>query len=170
MLDKIFEPDKTATLSPAELLEQLTAFEQTDSVTRFNQLYQAIEWQTVAAPHFIKAIELAIWFNLPERAAHLAQRGQERFPAHTDLHYWAQVLAPPQVVSQTPVAEETGQARETGQQASAHWFKTQADRYRGQWVAVQDGQLLATATTRQAVVDQLKQRDVESQPIVTRVL
>lgn len=170
MLDKIFESDKAANLSQAELFERLTAFEQTDSVTAFNNLYRAIEWQTAAAPHFVKAIKLAIWFNLPERAAHLAQRGRERFPAQTDLQYWAQVLAPPQVVSQTPVAEETGQARETGQQASAQWFKTQADRYQGQWVAVQDGQLLATAATRQAVVDQLKQRDVESQPIVTRVL
>jgi hypothetical protein len=73
-------------------------------------------------------------------ARKLSAQGQRLYPAHADLQKLAHLLAPPHV----KVGER---ASGTSRRRDFAWLKHHSDPYRGQWVVLRDGELVAAAST-----------------------
>ena len=93
----------------------------------------------------------------------LAQLGGRLFPDHERGQRAARVLAP-------PVVRAVRAPRARGLDASMAWFDEHASQYRGQWVAVREGQLLAAAESLEELMPVIGDGEDAISTIVTRVL
>jgi hypothetical protein len=108
----------------------------------FVQSVAAINWYKRSAKDFERAIRLALQAGALLMARQLSELGAQRYPDHAKLQKFARILAPPRVIdAHLPPDPNAG--------ADIEWLKTHADEYRGQWVAIQGGELLASAPTMQ---------------------
>ena len=86
---------------------------------------------------FIRAIQQAFEADSPQLAEQLAQEGAQRYPEHDELQKYARVLAPPTV----RVVPSTTDSRAAAK-ADHEWLNTHWEDYRGNWIALQAGELL----------------------------
>jgi hypothetical protein len=110
----------------------------------FIQVCQTIDWQTKSADDHITAIQLALAAGAHLAARHLALEAAQRFPDHVEIQKYAHVLSPPSVTKSTLPADPSVKA-------NRDWLSTHGDLYRGQWVALQNGQLLGAASSPDAL-------------------
>lgn len=136
----------------------------TDNPHRFVAWANLVDWSTSTPGEFIKAVDLALSLELASLARELAQEGRSRFPEHKRLDQVARVLAPPTVQA------NPGMLPAEGLDLSMAWLREHVGQYRGSWVAVRGGCLVATADTLEELEVLISQAvDLES-TIVTRVL
>lgn len=90
-----------------------------------------------SAEAYVHAIAKALSTGEFGLARQLALEGIERYPTHEELHKCAHVLAPP--TSRVVPASSTSRA---SIKANNAWLKAHWQDYRGQWIAVRDGQLV----------------------------
>jgi hypothetical protein len=117
---------------------------------------QAIDWSERPAEDFVRAIDLALLAGAFLAARNLSAEGANRFPDHTRLKNMAYILAPP-VVRSVP-----GDGNPTWK-ANRAWLKTHWNEYKGQWVALHNGQLLAVGPSPAELEQQLgdlRNRDI----------
>jgi len=88
-----------------------------------------------------KAIQFALLHDALKLARQLADAGLKRYPESEELKRYVVVLAPPRVI-------ETGKRSGRDFSKSMRWLSAYSHEYVGQWVALQDGELLGTAATR----------------------
>ena len=97
---------------------------------------------------FISAMRTAIERSDRGTAQLLSIQAVEHYPDHKELKKYACVLAPPRVtVNQRPPERDT--------QVNQDWIKENRTQYRGQWVALHNGHLLASARKVDEFIDQL---------------
>ena len=73
------------------------------------------------------------------------------------LRHWQEVLAPAKILGTSP-------ADEPDRTDDFHWIKSHWQEYRGQWVALFGGQLLAHGDSLGDVLDHLRSTGQESRP------
>ncbi len=96
---------------------------------------------------FTAAINRALSTEAVRLARALVEQGLAQYPDNEQLHKYQRGIAPPKVTNRTP--STSNHAR------TMHWLSQHSHEYVGQWIAVQDGQLLGTGDTRQALAGQL---------------
>ena len=128
----------------------------------FAQTVQSIDWSLQPPELFLRAIDLALALEMAIVARQLAKDGFRRFPNHTRLQDAYTVLSP----AKAHILRETGDSSIT---QSMRVVNTQAEKYRGQWVALKDGQVLSAAATLKALHSQLEPADDHS-ILITKVL
>lgn len=96
----------------------------------------------MAPEDIIYAIKRAFETDSPRLAERLAKEGAERYPKHAELQKYARVLAPPTVrlVPSTPESR-------AAVKANSKWLKAHRNEYVGNWIALQNGQLLHVSST-----------------------
>jgi hypothetical protein len=128
---------------------------------QFVRIAEGIDWSSQAAEELLRAIDLALSMELADLAIRLAQAGKSFFPDHERMQQAAQVLAPPRVrTSYIPPAK--------GLDVSAEWLRINANQYRGQWIAIREGQLVGSAHSLQELAAVIQQDPVST--LVTKVL
>jgi hypothetical protein len=110
----------------------------------FIRVCQTIDWQARSANDHIAAIQLALAAGAHLAARHLALEAAQRFPDHVEIQKYAHVLSPPSVTKSTLPADPSVKA-------NRDWLSTHGDLYRGQWVVLQNGQLLVAASSPDAL-------------------
>ena len=110
----------------------------------FVEAASEIDWSQCRATEFVRAVRLALAAGAHLLARHLAMRGTRLYPGHRELEQMARILAPPRVV-------RTDLPSVPSLRANQAWLQAHADEYRGQWVALRDGVLLARADTARQV-------------------
>lgn len=114
----------------------------------FMLAYQKIDWQTRAATDFIQAVQLALTAGAHLVARKLAELGAAHYPQDAYLKKAAYILAPPKVIARDlPPRPDL--------RANRDWIMSQSNAYRGKWVALRNGELLATADSFDALADQV---------------
>lgn len=78
----------------------------------------------------------------------IATEGLKHFPEHAELQKYAYILAPTKVTS-----VDRGGHPEIG--ADHEWMKKNRLEYRGRWVAIKNGQLLASGKNLDEIVEQI---------------
>jgi Arc/MetJ-type ribon-helix-helix transcriptional regulator len=89
---------------------------------------------------YLQALAHALRTGEFGRARQVAMEGAARYPAHAELQKCAHVLAPP-----TVRAVPASAASRASVQANHAWMHAHWQDYRGQWVAVRDGQFVHAA-------------------------
>ena len=103
---------------------------------------------TKTAEEFIKAADVEFERGDWNGAWKVAVEGLKYHPDHAELKKYAHILAPPKVTS-----VDRGGHPEV--RANREWMKENRARYRGQWVAIKNGQLLATGNSHDEVIAQV---------------
>lgn len=114
----------------------------------FGIALKAINWQARQPADFVRAVDLALMAGAYLAARRLASQGATQYPHYLELQNLAQILAPPKVTVGTggPRADV---------EANRVWLRTNWDQYHGQWVAIQNGNLLGVAESLDALVAQV---------------
>lgn len=128
----------------------------------FVSLIEHMDWSTRQPDELIAAIDLALSQEMASLAIGLAQRGKDLFPHHERIQRAARVLAP-------PIARRTKLPAARGLTASRAWLRAHAKEYRGQWVAVREGELLANGDTLEALEDVIGRGRKATNTIITRI-
>lgn len=88
----------------------------------------------------LNIIDLALHYNMSKIAKQLVQKAHTHFPDHANIQRVAHVLT-------LAKAQHINTVHPEGLHASQTWLQEHASDYRGVWVALRDGALLAQAKT-----------------------
>ncbi len=102
----------------------------------------------LTAAEFVQLIRLALASDRGLLARRFANQGAAAHPQHDELARFAVALAPPKYVSPQPYVNQNWQANRV-------WLKQHGSQYRGQWVALRDGQFFAAAPTPKQLAEVL---------------
>jgi len=111
-----------------------------------------IDWLQRPASEFARAVRLALAAGAHLLARNLAAQGARLYPDHPELQKMARILAPPRVL-------RTNLPPDLSARTNLEWMRAHATEYRGQWVALKNGVLLATAPTACELKKQLPTTD-----------
>lgn len=98
---------------------------------------------------FISAIRIALATDAPLVARRLAELANERYPHHPEIAKANRILRPPRVVPAS--------GRKVDVQANRAWLLEHRDEYKGRWVALLDGQLLADSASVDSLIENVGQ-------------
>ncbi|MBL7184655.1 MAG: hypothetical protein ISS50_09435 [Anaerolineae bacterium] len=118
----------------------------------FVRVTSGIDWMQRPANDFVRAVRLALAAGAHLLARNLASQGARLYPDHSELRKMAHILDPARVVNAN--IPPTPSVR-----ANRVWLRDHAYEYKGQWVALQEGTLLATGATARGVWDRLESTD-----------
>lgn len=129
----------------------------------YSRIVDEIEWSTKSETLFREAIQMAFTLEAAKVAYKLAVLGHQQFPDSSWMKWAEHVFAPPRLLDKhvPPVP---------GLDDSTKWLQEHANEYRGMWVAVLDGTLVANAPSRKALFEELG--DIGDNPhlVTARVL
>jgi len=100
---------------------------------------------------FIHAIQTALKSGDYGTAQQLSIEAVKHYPKQEELLKYAHVLAPPKVtVDKRPLNRDT--------EVNQDWVRQHRNQYRGQWVALCNGHLLASANSINQLIEQLSDK------------
>lgn len=133
--------------SSVSLWNQLAQAAQTHNAQAFVMAYQAIDWTTRSPAEFARAIQWALTAGAHLTARSLATAGAAQYPDDAELQKAARILAPPKLLRRLPAEPE--------KRANHEWLRVNRTAYRGKWVALRNGHLLATANAFRELTEQV---------------
>ncbi len=131
-------------------------------IQRFSEICRAINWRARPPADFVQAIELALKTGSLMTARQLAEEGARYHPTAEELRKYARVLATPKLLRANLPAD-------LGPRADLIWFREHSASYRGKWVALRHGTLLADAPTLQEVLAKIGDPKAIKGLLLTRV-
>lgn len=118
------------------------------NIAPFALSFQRIDWNTRSVEEVVEGARLALGVGAHLLARDLVLANAPRFPDHPELQKMAHILAPPRVtVSPTPP--------DPSRKGNMTWLKNHWEAYRGKWVALRSGELLAVADSMNALLEQV---------------
>lgn len=127
-------------LSPDVLLKACEEAAEKEHRGALADLVKKIDWQERNAEELRRVIELSLSLEMVRLARELAALGRRLFPDDKKIERIDYVIASPQVIGTRP-------AQDLKLKASKKWLVENASNYRGQWVAVREGNFLNSAPT-----------------------
>ncbi|WP_199248179.1 hypothetical protein [[Phormidium] sp. ETS-05] len=94
---------------------------------------------------FINAADQELMRQDWKAAWKIATEGLQHFPDHAELQKYAYILAPPKVTS---VPRDPNR----DVQGDIDWLKQNRDEYRGRWVGIKNGELLAVGNSHDEII------------------
>ncbi len=125
-----------------EVQTLLEEYAQAGERQQFVALAKTVDWSVCKPEELLRTIDLALSLELSTLAIKLAQQGKRLFPKHERIQQAAQVLTP-------PVGREGTTSYVQNLSTSQLWLREHAPEYRGRWVAVREGELVATGESLQ---------------------
>jgi len=129
-------------------IEQLIKASQAMNESLFVTVANSIDWSIRPVEDYLKAVQLALSAGAHLKARHLAMAGGERFSDHAEMQKYTRILAPAKIVKSHLPPDPEGAK-------DMRWLKEHHDEYRGQWVALLHGELLATASSLKELIQQI---------------
>lgn len=106
----------------------------------FARVVGSMNWARCSAAEFVEAVRLALKVGAHLTALNLVTRGIQRYPQNSGLQKMSRLLGPPRVLkTDLPPIQSL--------KANREWIRSHAVEYRGQWVALQEGRLIASASS-----------------------
>lgn len=109
-------------------------------IIEFQTLINEISWSNRPSLDFIRAIRMALELEAPLIARKLAEQGAEYHPANPELSKMARILAPPEVFTDIRLPRLDIKANKL-------WIDAHRKEYKGKWVALHNGELIASENT-----------------------
>jgi hypothetical protein len=112
----------------------------------------------LSADAYVQAVGSFLESEQPAAAKEMAALAVELFPGHAELEKMNRVLNP----SQVTVSSYQGPDRTW----EFDWLRRNRDAYRGQWVALGGGELIAASDNVQDLIRAVRARDLDGHPLV----
>lgn len=121
-------------------LARLEAAVDAGNMDEFTHIYQSIDLNELPAVDLVRIARLALNHGAINLAKDACNRGLARFPDSFELVKMHTIFQPPHItVSRRPP--------QAGTRANTQWLTAHGDEYRGKWVALRAGTLVASATS-----------------------
>lgn len=120
--------------------------------TAFVEVAERIDWSQRPPIDFVRGVRLALSAGAHLLARNLAIEGARLYPGHVELRKMTRILAPARVVNADVLPTPSVGANQA-------WLRDHADEYKGQWVALREGTLLAAGATARGVWNRLESTD-----------
>ncbi len=114
----------------------------------FLEALKEVEWRNRTPGDFTRAIQLAFKVGAHLAAGQLSVEGAKYHPDDPEIQKYARVLAPPKVVSRRLPPN-------VSRKANRDWLMAHSGEYKGQWVAVRNGELLGEAKSLKELVEKI---------------
>lgn len=152
---------RTSTVSQDYEMALLEAASSISNGKAFAEIVNKIAWEYRPVEDFLKAVRLALSVGAHLQARKLAIEGGLRFTGNAEMQKYARILAPTKVL-------DAHLPPDPGAAADMQWLKIHRDEYRGWWVALRNGVLLASAKSRKELLvklEDLKDKSVLITPV-----
>lgn len=127
------------------LMARLKAAAEDGDGAAFLSAYRELDGEELSAEDYIQIMRLSLEVGAYLLAREVSTQAVNRYPEHTELRKYARLMAPAKVIGTSPA---TGQSLA----ANRNWMKANGATYRGQWVMLEDGQLLGAANSLEDLV------------------
>jgi hypothetical protein len=124
----------------ARLLVRLGRVSRAGDVRAFLNTLQKMKWEQRPAEDFVHAIKLALNVSAPTSAQFIYDEGVKRHPESLELKRYARLFAPARPSIRTSPPNPT-------LKANREWLKLHRAEHRGEWIALRNGELLATGSS-----------------------
>lgn len=138
-IDITFANQSTSSIDTHALTMLETAL-LTQNTMEFKALAEKIQWSNKTPLELIKAIRKALALEAPLIARKLAEQGVKYHPTHPEINKMAGILA-------SPVATSVIPSTKLDVKANKLWIQKYREKYRGKWVALRNGDLIASRLT-----------------------
>jgi hypothetical protein len=125
------------------LWRQLADAAEAGDAQAFVNAYHLIDWSFCTPAEFARAMHWALTAGAHLTARSLATTGAAQYPDEAELQKAARILAPPKLLRRLPAEPE--------KRANQEWLRAHRLEYRGQWVALRNGQLVGSSDSLQAL-------------------
>lgn len=121
----------------ARLFYRLSRVANSGDTRAFSNTVQKIKWDQRSANDFVTAIKLALKVSSPSSAQSVFDKGIKRHPNSSGLKSYSLLFArgTARPLSSNPTLR-----------ANREWLKQHRTEFRGQWIALQNGELLASGS------------------------
>ncbi len=133
---------------------------QTGDEATFVHVASEVNWAERPSDDLARAVRLALAAGAHLFARNLAAEGARLYPNHHELRKMARLLAPPRIV-------HTDRPSVPSVEPNHEWLRSHSTEYRGRWVALRNGELLAAGSAARELKAQL---DTLEGVLLTRVL
>jgi hypothetical protein len=134
-----FEP----TTDESEIRHDLDVIEaalRSGDVRLVGLLLASMQWEDRTAEDLIRAIHTSLEAGFHKKAWELAAVAAKRFPDHPEVQKIVNILSPARIVkTNLPSDPDIG--------ADMRWLKEHSEEYRGKWIAIKGGKLLAAESS-----------------------
>jgi hypothetical protein len=152
-------PHFNATESIGNELDILMMAAELGDEALFERTAKQVQWSQRPASDFVRGVHLALSAGAHLRARLLATEGARLYPDDSKIQKMARILAPPRIV-------RTDVSPDPSVQANHNWLRTHSEEHQGEWVALRNGSLLATAATAEELRSTLDSTD---RVLITRI-
>ena len=139
--------DDGAEADRSAALQEIDQAARAEDIASFVRATRQIDWSVVPADELADTIQLALRIEAHAIAHELAGIGGRLHPSHPLLARMARILAPPRFLG-TRAADPSLAA---SMAANREWLQRESPSYRGSWVALRDGRVLAHGDTAEAL-------------------
>ncbi len=154
---------ETATETLAiNLLFRLEQYTYEQKHEQFRAIVETEDWSLHPPTEILRVVDLALHLGMNQQAMQLAQEAAQLYPHHERVQRAARVLAPAS-------GRTTQTVHPVGLQASREWLRSNAQAYRGQWVAVYAGELAGVAGTLKKLQAMVSQKYTLESLLITKV-
>jgi len=140
--------ERTLTVKQDNKMSLLMAVASLGDIGKFAETVSSMAWDLRPIEDFLSAIKLALKCGAHEQARKLATAGGQRFLENVEMQKYARILAPSKIVNGLLPPDHDAAA-------DMQWIKANGEKYRGQWVALRGGTLLASDFSRNELLVQL---------------
>jgi hypothetical protein len=110
------------------------------NIDQFNDIYQGIDLHGRPESDMVCIVHLALGIGAMTAARETCAYGLTHFPANGELIKMQTIFTPPRITVNR-------QPSPAGTRANTEWLATHGDEYRGKWVALQAGVLVASGNS-----------------------
>jgi hypothetical protein len=140
-LYRISAPTNADSASPGDKrMAVLEAAAIVGNIAQFTEVYRSMNLDDRSANDVVSIVQLALSIGAIALAEEACKYGLTRFPNHDELKKMSTIFEPPRITvsrRQPP----------TGTRANTQWLTAHGDDYRGKWVALRAGTLIASASS-----------------------
>jgi hypothetical protein len=130
-------------------LERLAQVMQDGDEQMFASIANQMDWAVRGPEAVLLGIRYALKIGAHLKARQLTELAEKLYPGYDGLKKYVELLAPTRI-------ERVSLPKDFDAAADMNWLKEYGEEYRGQWVALKGGVLLATAATWREVLSQLE--------------
>jgi hypothetical protein len=131
-----------------DAIARLEVAAKADDLEAFVTVCDSIDWGSRSAEDLARGVRSALMAGAHLIARRLAEEGARRYRDSEDLQKLAYLLAPPKVL-------RTDLPPDKSLRANRDWLKEHAAQYKGRWVALRNGLLIASGAKLKDVASEV---------------
>jgi len=162
-LDSLKPKESTSSDLEKPLLSAIEDAAAKEDRETFSLIVKKVDWSKCQPSKLIRSIDLCLSLDMVPLAIELVSMGKQIFPSDKKIEIVARIISPPKVIGTRP-------AQSIGIDKSKKWIKQNSSKYKGKWIAVQNGELLGGAPTLKELHNQIGQHKNTPNTIMVKVL